>query len=81
MAPKPLDILKKGLAKFKTVIKACKDELNAKLAQMETISAIDDHWLDNEAKWLMRNTFSKPLRQHLTMNELLGSWTKKIKHL
>ena len=49
MAPKPLDILKKGLAKFKTVIKACKDELNAKLAQMETISAIDDHWLDNEA--------------------------------
>jgi hypothetical protein len=31
MAPKPLDTLKKGLAKFSKQIKDHKDELNAKL--------------------------------------------------
>ena len=49
MAPRPLDILKKGLSKFTTTIKARKDELNAKLARKETISSIDERWLDNEA--------------------------------
>ncbi len=49
MTLKPLDILKKGFSKFTTTIKARKDELNTKLAQKETISSLDEHWLDNEA--------------------------------
>jgi len=48
MAPKPLKVLKKGLAKFMETIKTCKKELSAKLAQAETISSSDEHWLDNE---------------------------------
>jgi hypothetical protein len=49
MAPKPLEVLKKGLARFKKTIKTRKNELNAKLARAETISSSDEHWLDNEA--------------------------------
>ena len=50
MAPKPLEIvLKKGLTKFSKKIKERKDALEAKLAQKETISADDEHWLDHEA--------------------------------
>ena len=49
MTLKPLDILKKGFSKFTTTIKARKDELNTKLARKETISSLDEHWLDNEA--------------------------------
>ena len=49
MAPKPLEILKKGLLKFTETIKAQKKELDAKLARAETISSLDEHWLDNEA--------------------------------
>jgi len=49
MAPKPLDTLKKGLAKFSKQIKDCKDELNAKLSQQETISSVDECRLDHEA--------------------------------
>ena len=49
MASKPLEILRKGLAKFKGISKTCKDELSAKLARKETISSLDEHWLDNEA--------------------------------
>ena len=49
MASKPLNILKKGLSKFKTTTKARKDELNAKLACKETISSFDEKWLDSVA--------------------------------
>ena len=49
MAPKPLDILKKGLSKFTKTIKARRDELNTKLARKETISSADEHWLDHKA--------------------------------
>ena len=44
----PLDILKKGLAKFTALIKARKDNLTAKLARSEPDSSSDEHWLDNE---------------------------------
>jgi len=47
MAPKPLEILKKGLTKFSKKIKEQKDALEAKLAQ-ETILADDEHWLDHK---------------------------------
>ena len=49
MAPRPLDILKKGLAKFTTSIKARKDVLTTKLAKKEPIPPSDEEWLDNEA--------------------------------
>ena len=49
MSPKPLDALKKGLAKFSKQIKDRKNELNAKLLRRETISAADEEWLDHEA--------------------------------
>ena len=44
MAPKPLDNLKKGLAKISKQIKDRKDELNVKLSQRETISSVDERW-------------------------------------
>jgi len=49
MAPKPINSLKKGLAKFSKQIKACKDELNAKVLRRETISPAEEEWLDHEA--------------------------------
>ena len=49
MALKPLEALKKGLAKFTETIKTRKKELSARLAMAETISSLDEHWLDNEA--------------------------------
>ena len=49
MALKPLDILKKGLAKFSNNTKDHKDKLNAKLSQRETISSVDEQWLDHDA--------------------------------
>jgi hypothetical protein len=49
MTLKPLDILKKGFSEFTNTIKASKDELNTKLARKETISSVDEHWLDHEA--------------------------------
>jgi hypothetical protein len=45
---KPLDVLKKGLSKVTQSLKVRKDELNAKLAQKESISSSDEHWLDHE---------------------------------
>ena len=48
MPMKPLDILKKGLDKYSKNIKHRKDEINAKLAQRETISSSNEQWLDNE---------------------------------
>jgi len=49
MAPKPLEVLRKGLARFQETIKTRKNELTAKLARAETISSSDKHWLDDEA--------------------------------
>jgi hypothetical protein len=49
MAPKSLEILKKGLARFKEKIKTRKKDLETKLAKAETISSLDEHWLDHEA--------------------------------
>ncbi|KAF8235815.1 hypothetical protein L208DRAFT_1254948 [Tricholoma matsutake] len=49
MALKSLEVLKKGLARFKETIKTHKKELSTKLARAETISSSDKHWLDNEA--------------------------------
>jgi hypothetical protein len=49
MSPKPLNSLKKGLAKFSKQIKACKDELQAKLLRRENILPADEEWLDHEA--------------------------------
>ena len=45
---KPLDILKKGLAKLKKKFKAKKEHLEAKLFRQESISSSDERWLDNE---------------------------------
>ena len=45
---KPLDILKKGLAKLKKTFKAKKEHLEAKLSRQESISSSDERWLDNE---------------------------------
>ena len=49
MAPKALEVLRKGLAKFTETIKTHKKELSAKLARTETISSSDEHWLFNDA--------------------------------
>ena len=42
MAPKPLEVLKKGLAKFAETVKVCKKKLGAKLARAESISSLDE---------------------------------------
>src|ERR1700678_3559558 len=49
MAPKALEVLRKGLAKFTETIKTHKKELSAKLARTETISSSDEHWLFNDS--------------------------------
>ena len=49
MAPKPLDVLKKGLDNFSKKTKTRKEALNLKLSQKESISEADEHWLDYEA--------------------------------
>ena len=49
MAPKALDILKKGLAIFSNKIKDRKNEINAKLSRNESISSTDERWLDHDA--------------------------------
>ncbi|KIJ90741.1 hypothetical protein K443DRAFT_116166 [Laccaria amethystina LaAM-08-1] len=49
MAPKPLNILKKGLEKFSNSIKTRKDVLTSKLSRRESISSADERWLDFEA--------------------------------
>ena len=41
MTSKPLDILKKGLAKLKISFKAKKEHLEAKLSRQESISSLD----------------------------------------
>jgi hypothetical protein len=42
MAPKPLDLLKKHLAKFSNRIQDRKDKLTMKLSQNETISPAEE---------------------------------------
>ena len=49
MVPEPLTILKKGLAIFSQKIKVRKEQLQAKLAQKQSISLLDEQWLDHEA--------------------------------
>ena len=49
MTSKALGILKRGFTKFSKKIKERKDALDARLAQKETISSADEHWLDHEA--------------------------------
>ena len=48
MTLKPLDVLKKGLSKITQSFEVHRDELNAKLARKESISSLDEHWLDHE---------------------------------
>jgi hypothetical protein len=48
MTLKPLDVLKKGLYKFTQSFEVRKNELNAKLARKESISSLDEYWLDHE---------------------------------
>jgi hypothetical protein len=69
MAPKPIDSLKKGLAKFSKQIKARKDELNAKLLRRETISPAEEEWLDHEANTVDEQHVLDELEQPQTMNE------------
>ena len=49
MAAKPLNILKKGLARLIESVKTRKNELDTKLQRKEHISLSDEHWLDNDA--------------------------------
>ena len=49
MAPKPLEILKKGLNNFSKKIKVWKDTLTLKLSCKESISSADEQWLDHKA--------------------------------
>jgi hypothetical protein len=44
-----LRILKREFTKFSEKIKECKDALDARLTQKETISSADECWLDHEA--------------------------------
>ncbi|KDR83317.1 hypothetical protein GALMADRAFT_205349 [Galerina marginata CBS 339.88] len=49
MAPRPLEILRKGLNNFSKKMKARKDTLILKLSRKESISSADERWLDHEA--------------------------------
>ena len=49
MAPKPLDILRKGLKSLQTKIAAKKDHLLAQLDDKRSVTSSDEHWLDNDA--------------------------------
>ena len=65
MAPKPLDILKKGLTNFRASMKARKDNLTAKLARSKPISSSDKHWLDHEANAIDEQHVIKALESAL----------------
>lgn len=49
MAPKPLDVLRKGLERLQSDVKARKDSLLAQLANRRPITSQEEHWLDNDA--------------------------------
>ena len=51
MASKPLDILKKGLAKLKISFKAKKKHLEAKLSRQESISSLDAVKAHENIEW------------------------------
>lgn len=74
MAHKPLETLKKGLAKFEESIKTRKDELISKLARAESISSDDEQWLDNEA-----NTINE--QQVIDNLELASDYEREIGRL
>ena len=48
MTLKPLEVLKKGLAKLSQKTKTKQDELTAKLSRSETILSADEQWLDHD---------------------------------
>ena len=48
MAPKPLEILRKGLDNLRKKNSAKRDHLLAQLADKKSISSLDEHWLDND---------------------------------
>ena len=52
MAPEPLKILRKGLEIHKKKIKDKKEQLQARLADQQSISSSDERWLDNDANWM-----------------------------
>jgi len=72
MAPKPLEVLRKGLARFQETIKTRKNELTAKLARAETISSSDEHWLDDEANTVDEERVLDTLESAPTTSE---AWT------
>jgi hypothetical protein len=49
MALKPLEILKKGLKALQKKVQSKKDQLQACLAEKQSISSQDGDWLDHEA--------------------------------
>jgi hypothetical protein len=49
MLSHPLQVLKSGLTKLKNNVKTRKDDLLTRLHNKETLSAVDEEWLDNEA--------------------------------
>lgn len=49
MVLKPLEVLQKGLEVLTSRTKSRKDALQARLAEAESISSEDEHWLDYEA--------------------------------
>ena len=49
MSPTPLEVLKQGLKSFSQKIKERKDKLDVKLKQHESLSLVDEEWLDKEA--------------------------------
>lgn len=53
MRTKPLEVLKAGLTRLKEQIKTCKDTLTTRLFNKECISNEDEHWLDNEANFVL----------------------------
>ena len=62
MASKPLDILKKGLAKLKNSFKTKKEHLEAKLSRQESISSSDGQWLDNEGNTIDKQRVIETLK-------------------
>lgn len=49
MAPKSLDILRKGLKSLQNSITVKRDHLLTQLAEKKSITSLDKHWLNNDA--------------------------------
>ncbi|TFK32883.1 hypothetical protein BDQ12DRAFT_670743 [Crucibulum laeve] len=94
MAPKPLDILKKGFTNLQKHVKGRKDKLEARQAQNKSISSLDERWLDNEASviderlviaifssCLMPNLLSMPAAPYPPVPLLYGDRHGSTRHL